>query len=322
MVLTVTLNPLLERRLYFDKVVQGRVNRSADDTFTAGGKGINVSRQLNQLDIENSAFTFLGGNNGKIIRRILTEEKIDFTFVSTKSETRSATLTIEEKENKLTHLFGLNSAISKIESDEFRTRLKKMIQNCSVVVFSGSSPSPETDNIFSQGIEWANEFDKISILDTYGKHLSSCIEKGPTVIHNNIQELESSLDVDLSEEKAKLDFINFLHNKNIKLIFLTDGDKPVYAGKFNFHYKVIPPKINVIDPAGSGDSFVAGIAYGLEKALVFDDFIKIAMALGSVNAASWNTSIVNLNEAENLYSEISISPIGKKMKIIDDSPNY
>ena len=322
MVLTVTLNPLLEKRLYFENVEQGGVNRSEKENFTAGGKGINVSRQLNCLGIKNSAFTFLGGNNGKTIRRILTEENIDFNYVSTNNETRSASLVIEEGSNKITNYFGPNCEITKSEADEFINRMEKMIKNASIIVFSGSSPSPTADEIFARGIEWAHEYDKISILDTYGSHLQKCIEQGPTAIHNNVQEVESSLGLKLSTEKEKLDHIKFLQNKNIKLIFLTDGENPVYASKFGFHYKVAPPKVNLVDAAGSGDSFVAGITYGLEKSLVFDEFVKTATALGALNAAAWDTSKVKLEDAKKLYDKINVSPIGKKMKIIDDSPNY
>ncbi len=322
MVLTVTLNPLLERRLYFSKVEPGGVNRSSKEKYTAGGKGININRQLNRLNILNSAFTFLGGNNGKILRNILSEEKINFSFVSTKNETRSAALVIEEEKSRITHYFGPNTEYTQSETEEFKSKLKKMIQNCSIVIFSGSSPSPFTNEIIIQGLEWAEEFDKISILDTYGEHLQRYIDKRPTVLHNNIREIESSLGINLSEEKSKMEFIKFLYEKKIKLIFLTDGENPLYAAKFDFLYKVDPPKIKSVDPAGSGDSFVAGIAYGLEKSLVFEEFLKIAVALGSANAAEWDTCNVDLSEAEKLYEKINASPIGKKMKVIDDSPNY
>ena len=94
MILTVTLNPLLESRLYYDSISIGSNNRSINKIYTAGGKGINVSRQLNALGIENIALTFLGGNNGKIYRKLLADEGISFFAVPIKSETRSATLAL------------------------------------------------------------------------------------------------------------------------------------------------------------------------------------------------------------------------------------
>jgi fructose-1-phosphate kinase PfkB-like protein len=129
------------------------------------------------------------------------------------------------------------------------------------------------------------------------------------------------LNINLSNEKSKLDFLKYLYQNKIHLSFLTDGSNPTYAAKFDFFYKIENPLINKIDETGSGDAFVAGIAYGLEQSYVFEDFVKIGTALGAFNAVNWDICNVNLNQAESLYDLIKISTIGKKMKIIDDSPS-
>lgn len=322
MILTVTINPLLEHRLFFDKTQLGKSNRSLNETFYAGGKGINVSRQLNMLGIKNSAFTFLGGNNGKSLRHCLADDKIDFSVVSTKSETRIAEIIIEEKNKRVSAFFGLNSQITSQESSEFKSKLEKMIQNSSIVIFAGSSPCKETDDIFPYGIELANKHDKISVLDTYGSHLQNCIDAEPTVMHNNTDEIEKSLGITLSTENEKLEFLRTMYSKNIKMVFLTDGSSPAYAGKFDFHYKIIPPQVDVYDATGSGDAFTAGIAYGMEEALVFDEFVKTASALGAANAAQLKTCEVSLNMIEDIVDKVVVTPVGKKMKIINDAPNY
>ncbi|MBI9072615.1 MAG: 1-phosphofructokinase [Melioribacteraceae bacterium] len=322
MILTVTINPLLERRLRFKSFEPGNVNRTNHEYFYAGGKGINVSRQLNKFGLKNLAITFLGGHNGKNYRNVLTNENINFIVISTKSETRIATLIEEEDNKRITTFIGSNSEISKKESDDFKTKLEKVIQNCSIVIFSGSSPSTYTDDIFPYGIELANKYDKISILDTYGRHFKDCIASEPTVIHNNVNELESSLNHGMSTEDEKLHFLKSLYSQNIKMGFIGDGAKPMYASKFDFHYKIIPPKIEALDATGSGDAFVAGLTYGMEKALVFEDFSKTATVLGALNATKWdacNVDIENLEEYKNL---VRVEPLGKKMKLIDDTARF
>lgn len=320
MILTVTLNPLLERRLYFEKVELGKSFRSIKEEFRAGGKGINISRQLNQLKIKNSSYTFLGGNNGKHLRSVLTHEQIDYSAVSTKSETRSADIIIENENNRLTTFFGINSSIARIESDEFKHKLDKMIQNSSIVIFSGSSPCKETDDIFPYGIELANNYDKISVLDTYGDHLKNCIDAKPTIFHNTVSEIQDSLNISLKTEPEKIKFLDYLYSKGIKLSFITDGENPAYSSKYDFHYKIIPPIIEPLDSTGSGDAFVAGIVYGIENSLVFDDFIKIATAFGTANAGMWNTCSVTEEQMNAFIDKVKVEPVGKKMKLIDDSP--
>ena len=288
--------------------------------FYAGGKGINVSRQLNKLGIQNQALLFAGGNNGKILRRLLTEEGIDFSIVNTKEETRLASIIIENSENRMTSILGVNAELLQQEVAEFKLRMTKMIPNASIVVFSGSSPSSLTDDIFPFGIKVANEQDKIVILDTYGNHLKACIDEAPMVIHNNVDEINKSFDRNLTTLEDKLEFMNELNQKGIKLAFLTDGKKYTLASKFNFHYQINNPVIEEADSTGSGDAFTAGIAYGLEKSLVFNEFAAIASALGAANAEKFDACNVSYEEMTSLLGKVEILPIGKKMKIIDDSP--
>ena len=321
MILTVTVNPLLERKFTFERIIYGIQNRQGVEKLRAGGKGINVSRQLNKLNLQNLAFTFIGGNNGKLFKDTLTREEIDFTFVRSASETRNSVLTIDKFQNTITTFFGPNSEISKEEVDEFKSKLEKMIQNCEVVIFSGSSPCKTADSIFPFGIEIANKYDKVSVCDTYGKQLKDCIESGPTIIHNNIEETEQSLEIDLGSEKAKSEYLDFLYSKNIKQTYLTNGADESYCSNFDYHFKVKIPKVKSVDSMGSGDSFVAGIVYGWHNNLTFENSLLIASALGTANSLTFDTSNVLLKDAEVFYDSISIQPIGKKMKIVDVSPD-
>jgi 1-phosphofructokinase family hexose kinase len=320
MILTVTLNPLLELRLTYDSIEFGKSHRNPKEEFQAGGKGINVSRQLNCLKTPNMAFTFLGGNNGKKLRHLLEDEEIGFSSIRTEDETRFGSVVIGGSPVTVTNFFGRNSVVTENEVNEFLTKLEKMIGNCEIVVFSGSSPCENTGRIFIEGIKIANNQDKISVLDTYGSHLSECIDASPTIIHNNKTEIEQSLGRRLETEKEKIEFLNFLYSKGIKQSFITDGEKETYAANFDFHYVVENPLIEYVDSTGSGDAFVAGIVYGFHNNLVFEEYLRLAASLGAANAASTNVCKVTIEEIEQYKQKVKISNIGKKVKLIDDSP--
>lgn len=317
MILTVTLNPLLEHRLTYKAFKVGTEHRFPKEEYKAGGKGINVSRQLNILSVNNLAFTFLGGNKGKMLKKLFMEEGINFTYISTHSECRECAVIIDETARTVTSCFGSNPTIFSNEADEFKLKLEKMIQNCDIVVFSGSSPCKETDQIFPFGIETANKFDKISICDTYGSHLRQCIESSPTIIHNNFKEIQESLKISLSSENEIIDTLNFLYSKNIKQAFLTDGTNPTYASNHDFHFKVTNPKVDTIDSTGSGDSFTAGIAYGWHHNLPFEETLILASALGAVNASRYDVCNVSINEANKLQGQFIVENLGKKMRLIN-----
>lgn len=314
MILTVTLNPLLERRFYFDKVINGTEPLRAKSLhLSVGGKGVNVSRQLNNLNKDNLAFLFLGGNNGKIIRRLLREEKINYSIIQIVAENREAALAIDESEPSVSTFFSPNPNISISESDEFKLKLEKIIPNMDIVIFSGGTPCDNANDIFPFGIEICKKYDKISILDTYGEHLYYCLKKGPTVVHNNVLEVEHSLDIKLSTEEEIIEYLKNLYSQGIKQTFLTNGASYFFSSNHDFVYKVFPPNTNEKDSTGSGDSFVAGAAFCLDNCLSFEETLRRASSIGAKNAEKFSTSNVSLNEAFEYADLIKIESVGKKI---------
>ena len=49
MIITVTMNPAIDRTLEIDSLVRGGLNRIGRVEYDAGGKGINVSRTIKEL---------------------------------------------------------------------------------------------------------------------------------------------------------------------------------------------------------------------------------------------------------------------------------
>ena len=67
MILIVTPNPLLERRFTYEQVKPGTVNKSGVTKISAGGKGINVSRQLKKLGVKSYNYFFQAARMEKFI---------------------------------------------------------------------------------------------------------------------------------------------------------------------------------------------------------------------------------------------------------------
>ncbi|MFN3694761.1 MAG: 1-phosphofructokinase family hexose kinase [Ignavibacterium sp.] len=321
MILIITLNPLLERRFYYFQIYEGKVNRNGKVVFQAGGKGINVSRQLKNFGIDSYNLFFSGGNDGKIFRECLKQENLQFTSVHIENETRQAAIIISQNDKKINSYFSENPKISEKEISEMKSRIEKMILNCEMVVISGSAPSPLAEEIVPFTIELANGLDKISVCDYYGSNLNEVINFAPTILHNNLEETETSLNLNFKSENDIVDFLQSIYQKGIKRTFLTNGENVFYAHNFDYRYIIYPPKVNTVDSTGSGDAFVAGIIYAWKNGLIFEDSLKFASACGALNAESFEVCRVSLQDVFSLMNKVKVEPIGKKMKLIDDSPH-
>lgn len=321
MILIITLNPLLERRFYYSQIYEGKVNRNGKVVYQAGGKGINVSRQLKYFGIDSYNLFFSGGTEGKIFRDSLKHENLQFTSVHIEEETRQAAVIISQNDKKVNSYFSENPEISEKEIEEMKSRIEKMIVNCEMIVISGSAPSKLAEEIVPFTINLANELDKTSVCDYYGSNLNEVMNSSPTILHNNLEETENSLKLILKTENEITDFLNSVYLKGIKRTFLTNGENIFYAQNFDYLYKIYPPEVKSIDSTGSGDAFVAGIIYAWKNGLIFEDSLKLASACGALNAESFEVCKVSLQNVFSLVDKVKVEPIGKKMKLIDDSPH-
>jgi 1-phosphofructokinase family hexose kinase len=322
MILILTLNPLLERRFYYSQISDTLVNRDGRVIYQAGGKGINVSRQLKKLGINSQNIFFSGGQNGKKLRELLRNEQLPFTSIHTDEETRHAAIIISEKDKKILSFFSSNPSVSKKEADLMKENITKMLTNSEIIIVSGSAPSPYAEEIVEFAISEANRLDKISVCDYYGKNLQQVLNLSPTIVHNNFDEIDKYLKVDLKDEKNVSAFLNENFGKAIKRVYLTDGGNPFFAQNFDYLYKITPPKIDAVDSTGSGDAFVAGIIKCWKDNTVFEYSLKYSTALASANATSFNVCNVEKDSFEYLIDQVIINHIGKKVKLIDDNPTF
>ena len=70
MIYTVTLNPSIDYVVHIDKLVSGITNRTLSEEYYFGGKGINVSHVLAELDLDNTALGFVAGFTGEAIENV------------------------------------------------------------------------------------------------------------------------------------------------------------------------------------------------------------------------------------------------------------
>lgn len=147
---------------------------------------------------------------------------------------------------------------------------------------SGSLPKGLNTNYYADIVKLANEQGLPTILDSSGQSLMDVLlsENKPSVIKPNIDELSQLLhttvttDIDSLKEAVTQPIF-----KGIEWIIVSLGGDGAFAKHHQTFYKVNIPKIEVVNPVGSGDSTVAGIASGLVHQQSDEDLLKKRMHL-------------------------------------------
>ena len=120
-------------------------------------------------------------------------------------------------------------------------------------------------------------------------------------------------------QNADLKKIIRQHLKNIAMDFIEDFEMNLIpydivlvgsiAGYNNHVYKVTVPKIQCKNPVGSGDSFVAGIAVGIERGMAIEDILSLGAACGTANAMEDESGFVRKEIVDDLFGKIKIEQL-------------
>ncbi|HEL2219868.1 tagatose-6-phosphate kinase [Streptococcus suis] len=310
MILTITLNPSVDIAYQLDTFRLDTVNRVEKVQKTAGGKGLNVTRVLKQIGEDVVATGFIGGEIGSYVKKQLTRNDIKNSFVEIGSETRNCIAVLHD--GKQTEILEQGPTIQEHEALNFIEHLEIILNNVDVVVISGSLPKGLASNYYVKIIELCKKCGVAVVLDGSGEALKNVLEsqQKPTVIKPNTEELSQLIGKEVTDDIQELkSVLSGQLFQGIDWIVVSLGAQGAFAKHNDKFYRVRIPKIKVVNPVGSGDSTVAGIAAGLVHALPEAELLKNANVLGMLNAQEEQTGYVNLENAESLYSQIEVEEV-------------
>lgn len=309
MILTVTMNPSIDISYPLDELKIDTVNRVVDVTKTAGGKGLNVTRVLSEFGDPVAATGLVGGKFGEyLLENIGGDVKKHFYTIA--GETRNC-IAILHGDNQ-TEILEKGPKIQEKEGQGFLGHFKELLNLVDVVAISGSLPAGLPVDYYANLVHLANQAGKPVVLDCSGAALQAVLESDhkPTVIKPNNEELSQLLGRDVSENleelKAVLQEPLF---EGIEWIIVSLGANGAFAKHGDTFYKVDIPKIQVVNPVGSGDSTVAGISSGLFHKESDQDLLKKANVLGMLNAQEKMTGHVNMSNYQTLFNQLTVKEV-------------
>lgn len=310
MILTITLNPSVDIAYQLNQFRLDSVNRVEKVQKTAGGKGLNVTRVLKQIGEDVLATGFIGGELGNDVINQLYQNHIKSSFVEISGETRNCIAILHEGQQ--TEILEQGPTIQEHEALNFIEHLSNLLSKVEVVVISGSLPKGLESDYYVKIVELCKKFGVAVVLDCSGEALKKVLERKekPTVIKPNTEELSQLIGSDVTDENQELQSVlSSQMFQGIEWIVVSLGAKGAFAKHKDKFYRVRIPKIDVVNPVGSGDSTVAGIAASLAHALPDVELLKNANILGMLNAQEEQTGYVNLEHSEELYSQIEVEEV-------------
>lgn len=309
MILTITMNPAIDKVYSVNDFEINNVFRPDDMTATAGGKGLNVARTARLMGEKVAASGLIGGSNAAFIEREIKKNGIENMFCKIDGETRICINIMDQKNNTSTEILEPGPLISQKELDDFLITYEKALRECQIVSASGSLPGGVPADFYRKLIEIARDQNKKFILDTSGEYLKEGIKSAPYMIKPNEDEIAAITGEKVSSIKECKDALIMFKKTGIELPIITlgqDGSIALIEDDF-YHFK--PPVVEVKNSVGSGDSFVAGCLFATVKNMDLVSVLKTAMAFGVANTQFFKTGFVSKQLVDRYLEKIKVNEI-------------
>ena len=308
-ILTVTLNPALDRTLGVEVLRPGAVLEARLLALTPAGKGVNVSRTLAALGVPSIATGFVGRGEAAFFRDDLECSGVDCAFVEISASTRTNTTIIDGSKVRETHLREAGSPARAEEIDRLRAVVARKAEACAFVVFSGSLPPGFSVDLLSDLIGCARTSGARVVVDAGGSVLRELARDQVFLIAPNVDELSelvgrplSGASVICGEAACRLDdFGAVLVSRGSRGAFIVTG-----SGAFLAHCEY---PVHVCSTVGCGDALLAGFLSALLRDLPWSAALAEAVAVATAAAVTATAAALDLSVLESARPRVLCRPL-------------
>jgi 1-phosphofructokinase family hexose kinase len=291
-------NLSLDRTIRVERAALGRVHRSIESDVRGGGKGVNIARALMAMDRDALVVGIAAGRTGRAVIGLLEDEGIGVVQTEVTGETRSCLTVLSEASPTVFNESG--PPIGDDSWSRYESRVVDLIEEAGIFAFSGSLPPGTPVGSGARLIERARAAGCMTICDTSGEYLRVALEAGPDIVKPNLSEalallreqVDESVDVpDNALERAR-DAAVELRARGPRTVIVTVGSEGLVYATGDAARTVPSPQVDVVNPVGAGDCFIAGLIVGLESGADLHEAILTGVAMGAAGCETLPAGLV------------------------------
>lgn len=302
MIYTITLNPALDYILKHQTLKVGEINRSEQEIILPGGKGINVSIILKELEIDSTVLGYKAGFIGEEIEKKVQKYGIKTDFIKIEKGTTRINIKIMTE----TEETAINAQGPIIEPEKLQELYKKIetIQTGDIAILSGSIPQGLPDDIYENICKKLQGKDVKIVIDATGELLKKTLKYKPFLIKPNKEELGEIFNTQIKTTEQVLEYSKKLQQEGAKNVLVSLGKEGAILLDENgkIYQKENIKAIKRINTVGAGDSMVAGFIAGYTQFQDYEKALQMGMAAGT--ATSNSLYLATKNEIYEIFNQI------------------
>ncbi|MGN0463063.1 MAG: 1-phosphofructokinase [Ruminococcus sp.] len=284
MIYTVTFNPAIDYVVELVSFNVGEVNRTTREYMNLGGKGVNVSRVLTNLEIPNTSLGFIAGFTGEALRTGLAEMGVKTDFIKLKEG--NTRINVNIKGISETDINARGPEISDEAIEELFEKLNSLKEG-DILVLAGSIPASLPSDMYERIMSKLYGKGIKFVVDATKDLLLKSLKYEPFLIKPNNHELGEIFGIQLKNDDEIIYYARELKKKGAKNVLVSmAGDGAVLVDENNIAHKIGTPKGKVVNSVGAGDSMVAGFLAGYLEKGDYQHALRMGTASGSASAFS------------------------------------
>ena len=285
MIYTVTFNPAIDYVVRLDKTLEvGAVNRANGEDCVLGGKGINVSGVLAQLDCSSVALGFVAGETGAWLERGLAAQGLKTDFIHL--EQGMTRINVKIKAGQETELNGAGPDIPEGAMQQLEAQLDALGED-DILILAGSIPKSLSQNTYERLLARLDGKGVRCVVDATRDLLVNVLPYHPFLIKPNNHELGEIVGRELTSDEEIIAAARSLQEKGARNVLVSmAGDGALLVDEQGQTHRIGCPKGKVVNSVGAGDSMVAGFVAGWMQTKSYAFALRLGTACGSATAFS------------------------------------
>lgn len=309
MIITVTMNPAIDKTVDVDCMERGGLNRIGHSEMDVGGKGINVSRTVKALGGNTLATGFIGGKTGEMIEGVLKEWGIPTDFIKVEGENRT-NLKVVEKQGSVTEFNESGPVVTETQVDAMLRKLEGYAKEDTLFVLSGSIPRGVNPDIYRVIIRRVHEKGAKVLMDADGELFIQALEARPDMMKPNREELEAYCQLDHPASVSELVSMGKqLLGRGFGMIAISLGAMGALFLAGDRVVKCPGLKVKTHSTVGAGDAMVAALAYSWDMKLGIDETIRLAMAASAGAVMTYGTKPPSRGTVDELIKQVVLEEL-------------
>ncbi len=307
-ILTLTVNPAVDRIVTVDRLVFEDRAYILSTTETAGGRGINAARVLTTFGANVIAITPSGGEGGRKFEEQLRLDGFGKEIVKIRKNIRT-NLTISDRQGLSVKLNERGETLSQPELNRILKAVEKLLPEASWLMLCGSLPPGVDSHFFAKLIKLAAKHKVETLLDTDGDALLYGVEAEPTIVKPNQSEAERLLNRALITRSNSIEAVRHIKAMGAKHAVLSLGSRGVVAASEDEVLEVVPPRVEALSPIGAGDAAAAAIVWASDRGDNFREALRWGVSAGTASSMLPGTSLATLEQIQAIYPQTQVNRV-------------